>query len=78
MIPVHRDNRFSCGRRGFLFGSVRFSKSLPQGEGISGSIVFINGGAFVIEPADSHAKFLYFREAEEQSFFIAFDAERFL
>lgn len=36
MIPVHRDNRFSCGRRGFLFASVRFSKSLLQGEGISG------------------------------------------
>lgn len=78
MIPVHRDNRFSCGRRGFLFGSARFQNRFRKEKGFRESIVFINGSAFVIEPAGNRAKFLYFREAEEQSFFIAFDAERFL
>ena len=66
------------GAAAFFSVQCAFQNRFRKEKGFRESIVFINGGAFVIEPAGSRAKFLYFREAEEQSFFIAFDAERFL
>ena len=77
MIPVRRDNRFSCGRRGFLFGSVRFSKSLLQGEGISGKHRFHQWWRFRHRARRQPREVPVLQRGRGAVLFIAFDAERF-